>query len=68
MKKIAPRVVPGFNIEHIPKQVADTIWPELPVNGGNCISVDNASVFGQWLQEQGVVLSQATWGWVVVWR
>lgn len=61
--------VPGINIEHIPDDIAKTVWPKLDINGGNCISVDSDSEFGVWLRKQGVRKGWARgWQWIVVWR
>lgn len=59
--------VPGVNIEDVPDDIADTLWPQLDKNGGNCITVDADSLFGKWLTEQGVEFKKS-WDWIVVWR
>lgn len=37
-------LVPGFDIEDIPEDIADTLY--LQINGSNCICVDEDSKFG----------------------
>lgn len=59
--------VPGFNIEDIPEEISDSLWKELPINGGNCISIDADSPFGKWLKTQGVIFTK-NWEWIVIWR
>jgi hypothetical protein len=67
---VKPISVPGFNIEDIPKDVADTVWPILDVNGGNCIDVDADSSFGNSLFFRPVVFEKdnGNWTWIVIWR
>lgn len=61
-------------IEDIPDEIADEVWPKLDKNGGNVLSVEKNSNFGQFLLGEGFVFTQPrtqeekTWGWVVVFR
>lgn len=61
-----------MNVEDVPDEFEDEVWDQLPVNGGNCISVDEKSDFGKWLSQNGFVFSRGEgntrWDWLVVFR
>jgi|PlaIllAssembly_1097288.scaffolds.fasta_scaffold394291_4 hypothetical protein len=60
--------VQGINIEDVPTEFEDEIWPKLSTNGGNCLSVYRSTAFGQWLETQGFDFEGKSWAWLVVWR
>jgi len=64
--------IPAINYEDIPKEYCDLL--ELPINGGNVVSVDLESDFGKWLQSKGTLFDRPsylivkTWVWLAIFR
>lgn len=65
--------------QDIPKKyIDDDFLDQLPVNGGNVLSVDRDSDFGKFLERNGYQFNmprdsdgrkfKKTWGWLVVFR
>lgn len=61
-----------LNLEDIPVEQRSHIWDYLDKNGGNCISVQENSPFGQWLGDKGFEFSEGPngyrWDWIVIFR
>jgi len=71
MKKIKLGTIQYINIEHIPEEFRDWVWEKLPINGGNVITVEANTRFGNWLEEQGFLFTgkkKKTWQHLVVFR
>ena len=62
--------IPYVDIESLPVNIRKTICDSLPINGGNCIPVYKASLFGKWLENRGFQFKRTngTWDWIVVFR
>lgn len=67
--------IQSINIEDIPDNFRNDILEQLPVNGGNVISIEVYSPFGEWLISQGFVFNmprlstmKKSWAWLVVFR
>jgi len=57
----------GVNLEDIPSEFHRSLFDCLPINGGNVVTIDEGSQFGDWLKVQGFEFSHG-WGWLVIWR
>lgn len=67
--------IQSMDIMEIPDRFKPDILEQLPINGGNVISVEVYSPFGEWLISQGFVFNmprlataKKTWAWLVVFR
>jgi hypothetical protein len=62
--------IPYICIEDIPHEIRETLYDNLPINGGNCISVEADSLFGKWLASKGFEFRRTNgmWDWIVVFR
>jgi hypothetical protein len=61
--------IQGINIQDIPDDFSDVIWDNLPINGGNVVSVDKDEAFGKFLISIGFKFPEnRDWEWVVVFR
>jgi len=61
--------IPYVDIASLPPNIRKTL-ADLPINGGNCISVDKDTLFGKWLENRGFQFKRTngTWDWIVVFR
>ncbi len=57
-----------INIEDIPEEFENFIWPQLPRNGGNVILAESDTDFGKWLKTQGFKFPKSGMEHLVVYR
>lgn len=58
--------IQSINIEDVPTYF-ESIYDELPSNGGNVMSVDKDDEFGKYLISLGYEFTKS-WEWIVVFR
>lgn len=63
------KTIPYVDIESLPTDIRKEL-DDLPINGGNCISVDRDTKLGKWLENHGMQFKRThgTWDLVVIFR